>query len=514
MSPPGHTRHLVLIFYREDETLEIRENHGVNCGRYKAPIFLKRGRPLKSNPEGYLPPPGFREDRILLNVVRSRGPGKLRDNYLKDNADDSYAKKRAYYTEDDFDVGKILKIEGREILIIDCDPATRDYYKKAHLREMNTIEVAFPYIKTPQKHLPPYNGFGSEEDSLTSCGGLEPKPPKRDFYKFMKKDRIGFNSHVLRFEGKLLDEDNNPDPNRRFIISYHLSDDTIGVSQTKQDNSSLECGKFLRRGRIKMPNQEIHYSSKDLYVGNIVSFYKHKFLLVSADDYVYDYMESEKESYPQSNLRIILNKLRNTLGSKGIKGMMSNFLEKDLERNEVLNEKTFRETLYEYTNGKCLNEHEMMTIIRFYEKAQESVRKSNGIFVEQWKLFSILQSELRKIHYTGFNDLLICLEDRDKEKKGLLDRKLIRSGILAAIITNSQSRTYNIRCVLDKCLNSFEDTELNYEAILNKMNWTKYPAKPVPPQFIRDNFSRNPGQNGVLIYRPIAYYEFIQELER
>lgn len=38
--------------------------------------------------------------------------------------------------------------------------------------------------------LPPYNGFGSEEDSVRNCISLIPKPPKRDFIKFMEKDRF------------------------------------------------------------------------------------------------------------------------------------------------------------------------------------------------------------------------------------------------------------------------------------------------------------------------------------
>ena len=43
--------------------------------------------------------------------------------------------------------------------------------------------------KKTDQDLPPYNGFGSEEDSKTSCNGLEPRPPQRDFYKFMNRDR-------------------------------------------------------------------------------------------------------------------------------------------------------------------------------------------------------------------------------------------------------------------------------------------------------------------------------------
>ena len=36
------TRNLVIHFHLEDETIEVAEDHDVNSGRYKAPLFLKR----------------------------------------------------------------------------------------------------------------------------------------------------------------------------------------------------------------------------------------------------------------------------------------------------------------------------------------------------------------------------------------------------------------------------------------------------------------------------------------
>jgi len=48
------------------------------------------------------------------------------------------------------------------------------------------LSEEFPHIpykqdqpKGPGKEWPPYNGWGSEEDSLCSCMGLLPKPPRR-----------------------------------------------------------------------------------------------------------------------------------------------------------------------------------------------------------------------------------------------------------------------------------------------------------------------------------------------
>ena len=87
-----------------------------------------------------------------------------------------------------------------------------------------------------KKEFPPYNGFGDEEDSLTSCMGLVQKPPKRDIIKFMERDRCGLDSNVLRFVAAL-ETDHPIQKTRRFIISYYLSDDTIGVFEPPVSNS-------------------------------------------------------------------------------------------------------------------------------------------------------------------------------------------------------------------------------------------------------------------------------------
>ena len=41
------------------------------------------------------------------------------------------------------------------------------------------IEVPRPSPPKVKREIPPYNGFGSEEDSLASCLNLIPKPPRR-----------------------------------------------------------------------------------------------------------------------------------------------------------------------------------------------------------------------------------------------------------------------------------------------------------------------------------------------
>ena len=55
--------------------------------------------------------------------------------------------------------------------------------------EFKKISVDRPKYPVPEREVPPYNGFGSYEDSLGNCDSLLPKPPRKDFLKFMEKDR-------------------------------------------------------------------------------------------------------------------------------------------------------------------------------------------------------------------------------------------------------------------------------------------------------------------------------------
>ena len=117
--------------------------------------------------------------------------------------------------------------------------------------------------KAPSREWPPYNGWGSEEDSLCSCMGLLPKPPKRDFIKFMEKDRRGLDSNVLRFLAKM-DTTKPIDMERRFIISYFLSDDTILVFEPPVRNSGKHknVGKLIYYNDPKFSERQVYSPSQ------------------------------------------------------------------------------------------------------------------------------------------------------------------------------------------------------------------------------------------------------------
>lgn len=51
------------------------------------------------------------------------------------------------------------------------------------------------------QEVPPYNGYGSLEDSLQNCLALVPKRPKKDVLKMLEKSNM-----VLRYSAKLVSQ--------------------------------------------------------------------------------------------------------------------------------------------------------------------------------------------------------------------------------------------------------------------------------------------------------------------
>jgi len=88
-------------------------------------------------------------------------------------------------------INRTVNVFGRNILLTDCDDFTKQFYRTKYGIESFTpvgYRSREPGIKIAHSN-PPYTGFGSEEDSLTSCKKMLPEPPKKDFIKWMKYDK-------------------------------------------------------------------------------------------------------------------------------------------------------------------------------------------------------------------------------------------------------------------------------------------------------------------------------------
>lgn len=111
-----------------------------------------------------------------------------------------------------------MKVASMSVLLIDADEFTRSFYTSKSGDLLPPIELEQPVYPTVKSEIPPYNGFGSEEDSLQTCKpSLIPTAPMKDGQKMNL-----FQGMILRYKAKL-HAPKESDKSREFIIQVALS---------------------------------------------------------------------------------------------------------------------------------------------------------------------------------------------------------------------------------------------------------------------------------------------------
>lgn len=288
-SRSSEIRPFIIQYYLVDDTLEVREVHKANDGRDPFPVLIRRHKVPKNRYD-----------------VKSTFPSIFME--LSDS------ETSGYFRPHDFGIGQTVSIYNREFTIYDMDNFTKAFYYQnlgitdfTPLRDENVIGgKSEPYAKMD---IPPYNGYGSLEDSLQNCLHLVPEPPRKDYLKMLENQ-----NRVLRYEA-VLDTDNPEDQGRKFVVNYRLSDDAISVYEPPIRNSGIIGGRFLEWSRVAKPgstsNQPMFYGPQDFSIGASVRIFKHKFRIVGADLYVLKFAEQNASQFPPE----VLGSLRNQLGN-------------------------------------------------------------------------------------------------------------------------------------------------------------------------------------------------------
>ncbi|KAG7508744.1 hypothetical protein JOB18_008876 [Solea senegalensis] len=282
----GETKPVTVQFYLVDDTVEVREVHKPNSGRDPFPILMRRQRLHKT-----LKPKPFPSCVLELSTEDVN----------------------EFYSPKDFQLGQTLTLLSRRFLLYDCDGFTKEYYLTHHPDvEMKPSEIPNKVEdvhrdrrRLPQ--IPPYNGYGSLEDSLQNCLSLIPKPPRKNVLKMLENDH-----KVLRY-GAILDSQNPEDEGRRFVLSYHLSNDMISIYEKPTRNSGILAGKFLEKTRVPKLGSTVEnpqlYSPVDLVIGATVEVFGHRFVLTDAAPFVLSYLESISSQVPSQTLDLMRQKL-------------------------------------------------------------------------------------------------------------------------------------------------------------------------------------------------------------
>lgn len=453
----GDTREMEMHYFLADDTVEICERIPNNSGRDAVPMFLRRQR-LPKEPTS-LRQPGEITGRTVLNVFGPMGHG---GRWILDSLKTG-AVYTDYYQDNDLTIGSVINVWGRKFRICDCDEFTKEYYKSKYgLQEFESINFKADPEPLAPREIPPYNGFGSEEDSLATCLSLRPKPTRRDFKKFMEKDRHGLESNVLRFVARL-DTTRPIDMDRRFIISYFLSDDTILVFEPPQRNSGILGGKFLERGRIKKPDGVNYFIAQDLYIGADVAFHNFQFILIDADEYAVNYMEKHSADFPQANIQFILPKLKRILEQK-YEEIKADFQQHDPGNEGRIPGDIFRGILQKFGQN-LLTVHEQLTVSRYFGALTE---KEDDLQI----LVVAVQEQLRKANFEDFSNMMDACRHEDVLGTGFLPIQELHN---ACKRFNVPAKSDLLQAILERVERN-DKNEGNYEHFLKLLNWRDSPV--------------------------------------
>uniref|UniRef100_UPI00398EE918 EF-hand domain-containing family member C2 n=1 Tax=Pristiophorus japonicus TaxID=55135 RepID=UPI00398EE918 len=494
----GDYRVLILHYYLADDTVEIREVLPPNSGRDAVGVFLHRGKLPKHVPDR-LYHPGEITDHTLLNTF---GPMGRESRFMLDSLNTGNVTQEIY-KDCDLMIGTVINAWGRKIVLCDCDEFTKEYYRNKYgIVDFTPVKYKSTPTTQVERKIPPYTGFGSEEDSLNSTLSLEPKAPRRDIMKFMEKDRQGLESNVLRFSAKL-HTDNQINCERKFVLSYFLSDDTISIFEPPQLNSGILGGKFLERARIKKPGQELYkselseyFTQHDLFVGAKLCLYGNYFFLLDADEYTFCYMEKNADEYQKANICTILTKLKTTgdLHSLEIKRMLTAH---DHHRTGIINYDEFRNIVIQIGEG-LLTEHEVMTMGRYY-----SIRERQDTDI--CFILHVVQEALRKNAFEDFPKIAEAFMYEDRQRTGFLPLHESRN-----ILKGFQLPIPND--ILDEMISKFQgvDGQVVYRNLILGLNWRE---NPVPSVDVKTLVKFDNGKNGAFPIKQVKNINYIAFIE-
>eukprot|EP01083_Nonionella_stella_P153305 492426_1 len=304
----GEKRHGYRIhFFLADDTVEILEPIEANSGRDNFPALLSRQKLPKN---------------LSAVSIGLSGGGDI-----------------AYYGARDLKVGQNVNIYGREFLLTGADEYTKQYYADEFgmsYAEFASFDTRVPPKAWAKAEPAPYNGYGTEEDSLGSCTSLVPKPPRKDYRKMLELDR-----KVLRFLAKFP----NPAPedvNRRFVVTFYLADDTVAIFEQNQRNSGFVSGKFLERSRLKNPATGTYFKTNDFVVGQGVSINSFKFELLESDEASKKFLAGVVDRRASVNFDDIQAKIIDKIGAKtDFRGVTPLFERYNVNKDQYIDKSEF-----------------------------------------------------------------------------------------------------------------------------------------------------------------------------
>jgi hypothetical protein len=205
----------------------------------------------------------------------------------------------------DLRCGDSVDCYGRRLLLLDCDAPTREAYRGMGV-EQSPLDLVRPQDRDrggggggggdrggDRGASGPGMGVGVGVGGIGDIGGG--LKASRKWSKAGPSSASNGNSNsngggggLLRCRAEMVSAD-RVNSSRRFVVTYHLEDDTLGVAEEAARNSGIAGGAFLKRGPYLNALPEDcdvprPFKPADIYLGNVVSVGGSAFGLLEMDE--------------------------------------------------------------------------------------------------------------------------------------------------------------------------------------------------------------------------------------
>ena len=153
------------------------------------------------------------------------------------------------------------------------------------------------------------------------------------------------------------------------------------IYEPPQRNAGILGGKFMERTRVLRPGSSLsdpsgpsYYDLKDLFVGNMIEVLSHRFVLLDADEYVFNYMEADPSRFKLSDKKVIVEKagkIIKNLNASAREAFQGQIYKADPQGKGLADRRAIVDVA-KTVFGNTFSDHELITLVREYET---SVRK-------------------------------------------------------------------------------------------------------------------------------------------
>lgn len=351
-------RPFTIFYFLSDDTVQIIEQFPMNCGRAGFPTFCKRQR--------------------IPKAMETEVRGPMHSAYQEED----------YYKLEDFMVGKTVRLYNTDFFVYDTDGFTRKYFEGELKNPLEPkVNPKLPEKPKTEWKIPPYNGFGSWDDSMANVVQLVPKKPRKDMAKLFFNE-----GKVLRVAAKFSGSVAEEDSVRRFLISYYLQDDTVMIHEPPQRNLGIVTGRFLEKGVHLNECTGKLFTPEDLKIGSEVRIMCRNFLILDQDLYTKKWFKSVEDPEAEvaagkrsHDLNVVLSRLREGLMVQ-YPLVRDTFRRFDNDANGVICYHEIERALQKF--GFHLSPEETLVIMKYFDRNGNGqidyFEFSNAVFDPDW----------------------------------------------------------------------------------------------------------------------------------